>query len=110
MKAKVIETGEIVEVYREPQHGQVSSIFKEAVFFNGRIWNENELDFCIEAEEFPKKIYAYGGEYVRTDAVIENTSEWLCNNYDKYIRVIGGSIYIDYSNLCRDFQNYIKRE
>lgn len=49
-------------------------------------------------------------EYTRTDAFIEKVSEWLCNNYDKYIRVIGSSIYPAYSDLCRDFQNYMKGE
>ena len=50
MKAKVIKTGEIVDVYHEPQHGQVSNIYKESVFVNGRIWQENELEF-IEPKE-----------------------------------------------------------
>lgn len=50
MKAKVIETGEIVEVYREPQHGKVSNIFREAVWFNGRMWNEDELDFLVNSK------------------------------------------------------------
>lgn len=49
-------------------------------------------------------------EYTRTDAFIEKATEWLCNNYDKYIRVIGSSIYPAYSDLCRDFQNYMKGE
>ena len=49
-------------------------------------------------------------EYTRTDAFIDKASEWLCNNYDKYIRVIGSSIYPAYSDLCRDFQNYMKGE
>ena len=47
-------------------------------------------------------------EYTRTDAFIDKATEWLCNNYDKYIRVIGSSIYPAYSDLCRDFQNYMK--
>lgn len=50
MKAKVIKTGEIVDVYYEPQHGQVSNIYKESVFVNGRMWQENELEF-IESKE-----------------------------------------------------------
>ena len=43
-------------------------------------------------------------EYTRTDGFIEKATEWLCNNYDKYIRVIGSSIYPAYSDMCRDFQ------
>lgn len=43
-------------------------------------------------------------EYTRTDAFIEKALEWLCNNYDKYIRVIGSSIYPAYAELCKDFQ------
>lgn len=56
MKAKVIKTGEIVEVYHEPQHGQITNIYKEAVLVNGRMWDEAELDFnCItKANEAPE--------------------------------------------------------
>lgn len=50
MKAKVKETGEIVDVYHEPQHGQITNIYKESVFVNGRIWTEDELEF-IELKE-----------------------------------------------------------
>lgn len=54
MKAKVIKTGEIVEVYYEPQQGQITNIYKEAVFVNGRMWEEDELDFSINSE--PKEV------------------------------------------------------
>lgn len=81
----------------------------------------------MKANEAPKKIYIHksqywglmaneenitknGIEYTRTDAFIDKATEWLCNNYDKYIRVIGSSIYPAYSDLCRDFQNYMKGE
>ena len=50
MKAKIKETGEIVDVYHEPQHGQITNIYKESVFVNGRIWTEDELEF-IESKE-----------------------------------------------------------
>ena len=50
MKAKIIKTGEIVEVYHEPQHGQITNIYKESVFVNGRMWEEDELDFSINSE------------------------------------------------------------
>ena len=76
MKAKVIKTGEIVEVYRNPSIKK-TNIFIEAVFVNDRMWTEDELDFCIGAEEFPEKIYTYGGEYIRTDAFIERACAWL---------------------------------
>ena len=33
MKAKVIETGEIVDVYHEPQHGLITNVYKESVLF-----------------------------------------------------------------------------
>ena len=81
----------------------------------------------MKANEAPKKIYIHksqywglmanegnitknGIEYTRTDAFIDKATEWLCNNYDKYIRVIGSSIYPAYSDMCRDFQNYMKGE
>lgn len=50
MKAKIIKTGEIVEVYHEPQHGQQTVIYKEAIFVNGRMFTENELDFMFDEE------------------------------------------------------------
>ena len=50
MKAKIIKTGEVVEVYHEPQHGQTSNIYKEAVLLNGRMWTEDELDFSINLD------------------------------------------------------------
>ncbi len=63
MKAKVIKTGEIVEVYHEPQHGQVSNIYKESVLVNGRMWEEDELDFSINSEskkvDLDDKIHDY---------------------------------------------------
>lgn len=60
MKAKIIKTGEIVDVYHEPQHGQVSNIYKESVFVNGRMWQENELKF-IESKEvdLEKEIHSW---------------------------------------------------
>lgn len=45
MKAKDKKTGEIVEVYHESQHGQKDLVYKEAVFVNGRMWLEDELEF-----------------------------------------------------------------
>lgn len=48
MKARIRKTGEIVEVYHKPQHGQQTVIYKEAVFVNGRMFTENELEFILE--------------------------------------------------------------
>ena len=50
MKAKIKETGEIVDVYHKPQHGQITNIYKESVFVNGRIWTEDELIFLNASE------------------------------------------------------------
>ena len=50
MKAKIKKTGETVEVYHEPNHGQVTNIYKEAVFVNGRMWEEDELDFSVNSK------------------------------------------------------------
>lgn len=36
--------------------------------------------------------------------MIDKATEWLCYNYDKYIRIIGSSVYPAYSELCLDFQ------
>ena len=51
MKARIKETGEIVDVYHEPQHGQITNIYKESVFVNGRIWTEDELIFLDVPED-----------------------------------------------------------
>lgn len=114
MKAIVIETGEIVEVYREPQHGQVSSIFKEAVFVNGRMWEEDELDFCIEAEEFPEKIYTYGGEYIRTDAFIEKVARFLEYKLNDRVEIRVPSTLIpsvtDKETFIEEVKKYMKGE
>ncbi len=56
MKAKVKATGEIVEVYHKSQHGQTEIIYKEAVFVNGRIWTENELEFLQDKSPCKAKI------------------------------------------------------
>lgn len=77
----------------------------------------------MKANEEPEKLYLLSNglisycrntdedvEYTNTDAFIDKATEWLCNNYDKYIRVIGSSIYPAYSDLQRDFQNYMKGE
>ena len=94
MKAKVIKTGEIVEVYHEPQHGQTTNIYKECVLLNGRMWTEDELDFCVKTSEAPEKIYIFENpildftklsvkqsdtdiEYIRADAFIENAVQYL---------------------------------
>ena len=59
MKAKVIKTGEIVDVYHESQHGQITNIYKESVLVNGRMWDEEELDFnyVIKANKAPENVY-----------------------------------------------------
>jgi len=68
MKAKIKKTNEIVEIYHEPQHGQVSNIYKESVFVNGRVWQENELEF-LESKE------------VNLEREIKNKIDNLCNLY-----------------------------
>lgn len=62
MKAKIIKTGEIVDVYHESQHGQITNIYKESVFLNSRIWTEDELIFFDTSEEvvdLEKEIFNY---------------------------------------------------
>ena len=64
MKATIKETGEIVEVYHEPQHSQTTNIYKEAVFVNGRIWTEDELDFSINSESKEVDLEKELGKYL----------------------------------------------
>lgn len=81
MKAKIIETGEIVEVYHEQQHGQTTNIYKEAVLLNGRMWTEDELDFSInlDLEEEVKYIlnqyYYFPEESIDIPTVIRITAK-----------------------------------
>lgn len=101
MKAKVVKTGEIVDVYHEPQHGQITNIYKESVLVNGRMWTEDELNFCVKTSEAPEKIYIspagvlYKGdkqqnsdiEYVRKDAFIEAVADWMYDNLQTVVDV-----------------------
>lgn len=84
----------------------------------------------MKANEAPEKIYLFENpisetpdyrwlskkscdediEYTRTDAFIDKATEWLCYNYDKYIRIIGSSVYPAYAELCKDFQKAMKGE
>jgi len=57
-----------------------------------------------------KDRYTWKPSEDKMNAFIDKASEWLYNNYDKYIMAIGSSIYPNYSDLCRDFQNYMKGE
>ena len=122
MKAKVIKTGEIIDVYHEPQHGQVSNIYKESVLINGRMWSEEELDFFVKANKAPEKIFIcdYGSElgfewhsesdwehqglndieYTRTDAFIEKACEWI-----KYNTQNGGCLFDGWKE---DFKKYME--
>ena len=97
MKARVIKTGEIVEVYHEPQHGQITNIYKEAVLVNGRMWNANELDFnCITKENKAPESYTNAHRGERADDVLSQmrgepvsedlekvSKEWLRPQLDK---------------------------
>jgi hypothetical protein len=120
MKAKVIKTGEIVDVYHEPQHGQITNIYKESVLVNGRMWSEDELDFCIKTNEAPEKLYidfrdraestwrcaytekalANDIEYTRTDAFIEKAVKYVANHF----------LAPGMDNEIKDFINYMKGE
>lgn len=82
MKAKIIKTGEIVDVYHEPQHGQVSNIYKESVFVNGRMWQENELKF-IESKEvdLEKEIELVKGDYEQVDVAWNNDFEFIARHF-----------------------------
>lgn len=110
MKAKVIETGEIVEVYREPQRGKVSNIFREVVFVSERMWKEDELDFCIELEEFPEKIYTYGGEYILINTFIDKACQFIKERYHKYCswNTEEYELVFNTEGFIEDFKDYMK--
>ena len=48
------------------------------------------------------------GAQWQKEHLINKATEWLCYNYDKYIRVVGSSIYPAYAELCKDFQKAMK--
>jgi hypothetical protein len=123
MKAKVIKTGEIVEVYHEPQHGQTTNIYKECVLVNGRMWPEDELDFYVKTSEAPEKVYISDSElnnsehciiwfksqqnekdieYVRKDTLIEKALEWIRENIRPY--------YHGVRYKYEDFEKYMNGE
>lgn len=119
MKAKVIKTGEIVDVYHESQHGQITNIYKESVLVNGRMWTEDELDFSIKTNEAPEKLYLFPNgqilyrrykgdnvEYTRTDDFIKKACEYLQINL---WRVVNEEP--DFrQRFVTDFKNYMKGE
>ena len=51
MKAKVKNTGEIVEVYMQNEYHQADVTFREYTEFNktGRVWLDSELDFLYDS-------------------------------------------------------------
>ena len=128
MKAKVIKTGEVVDVYHEPQHGQITNIYKESVLVNGRMWTEDELEFSVKANEAPERIYLLSTpnrmldgwyrdkssipssfkqvEYTRTDAFIDDACKWLKENAYFYVNDYTGSLNED--KLVEDFRKYWK--
>lgn len=123
MKAKVIKTGEIVDVYHEPQHGQITNIYKESVLVNGRMWTEDELNFCVKAN-VPEKLYIsdYGSEvrynwhperlavkdieYIRTDAFIEKACKYL----EPEVMIMLSGDKIDTDKFIEDFRKYMEGE
>lgn len=128
MKAKVIKTGEVVDVYHEPQHGQITNIYKESVLVNSRMWTEDELDFSVKVNEAQKKIYLNpllmeDGEsivrrctferqrdsqieYTRTDAFIERACDYLQKNLWKVVLEENEFR----QRFVTDFKNYMEGE
>ena len=117
MKAKIIKTGEIVDVYHEPQHSQITNIYKEAVFVNGRMWGEDELDFSINSEskevDLEKEIqksfiyHESHGDDFRSDCQIETAFRtgfedgFKCKNYISKIQV---------NNLKEEIKRYFNEQ
>ena len=137
MKAKVVKTGEVVDVYHESQHGQTTNIYKESVLVNGRMWDEKELDFnyVIKASEAPEKIYVadatfpdyvdFDGspintkridehdiEYVRKDAFIKKALEFLDGCIFDYIDLKHANVdtfmNVDNKRFIDEFRKYMK--
>jgi len=128
MKARVIKTGEMVDVYHEPQHGQITNIYKESVLVNGRMWTEDELDFCVKANEAPEKIHIQPNahdrwfegavpnglpnglfvEYVRKESIVEKVCEWFNGHFED----IGLEWLRGYNadEVIENFKEYIRGE
>ena len=74
----------------------------------------------MRANETPEKIYIMPNlenrtwligkgdissiEYVRADAIIEKTCEWIGNNANKY----WGTEFVDSGEMVEDLRNYLK--
>ena len=82
MKARIKKTGEIIDVYHEPQHGQVSNIYKESVFVNGRMWQENELEFIEPKDiDLEKEIELIKGDYKQVDVAWNNDFDYIARHF-----------------------------
>ena len=64
----------------------------ESDFVVQHLKNFNRTPTFIDAIEYGRRL------------MIDKATEWLCHNYDKYIRIIGRSVYPAYAELCKDFQ------
>ena len=94
-----LDTLEVKEVQEEP----VSEELEEAA---------NSCSSCIYLEEVlsddDKEVlkerlvntFKAGAQWQK-EHLINKATEWLCYNYDKYIRVVGSSIYPAYAELCK---------
>lgn len=87
MKARIKATGEVVDVYHEPQHGQTTIIYKESVFVNSRMWSEDEIEIL---KPQPKQDWSNEDKKIM-EALIgyfsigANNNETTCNIEDKKI-------------------------
>lgn len=79
MIAKAKKTGEQVDVYHEPQHGQMKLVYKEALLVNGRTFTEDELEF-IDTPEVEVQINLWHDAQGEDLPVIDREVIVLCEN------------------------------
>ena len=72
---------------------------------------EDQIKKFMDEESIPESYQGYvldgiawADEHPNSEDVIDKAHIWLMENYDKYVRVIGSSIYFAYFELGRDFR------
>ena len=82
-----------LEVKEKPVSKDLEKAAHKYIHGNYSPWLYSTMHDCFKA----------GAEWQKEQR-IDKITEWLCHNYDKYIRVIGSSVYPAYAELCKDFQ------
>ena len=67
-------------------------------------------DIPITKEEYIAMVKTINQLRKEKQHLIDKAHIWLMENYNKYVRVIGGSIYFAYFDLGKDFQKAMEEQ